>query len=64
MIKFVLVFLYLFSGSPKLDQVPYDDEATCYDKGQKRIEELEKDPRYGGGMFAACIPLEVQEAKK
>lgn len=63
MIKVVLLLLYVWGNSEvKLEQKPYESLAVCQTEGIARVKELEKDPRFVGGLLAQCIELPVVEA--
>ncbi len=64
MLKIIAVILYLYNGSLKLDQIPATSQELCMEKGLARIEELTNDPRTEDVLWAACVPIEVTEAKK
>jgi hypothetical protein len=63
MIKIVFLFLYIWKGEVVLEQKPMKDIDVCIEKGQARIEEVQKDPRFDAGLFADCFPMFVTEAK-
>jgi len=69
-VKIVLVMLYVLLKGPAeqpelvLEKVPMVSVQECQAKGVKRIDELEKNPEFAGGLYAGCVELYVQEAKK
>jgi hypothetical protein len=64
MIKIVLVLLYIWKGQVVLEQKPMPDMDACLERGQARLEEIVNDPRFDSGLYADCLPLMVEEAKK
>lgn len=55
--KTLLVLLYLWNGSLKLDTIPMKDYAACQSEGPALAENLSNSPRFEGGLFAACIDM-------
>ena len=67
MTKFVAILLYIWLGGDKqmtlkLEQLPHPSMQLCMSNGQARVEELEKNPNFVGGLFSRCIELPVLEA--
>ena len=55
--KTLLILLYLWNGSLKLDTIPMRDVADCQEQGPVIGEKLTNDPRFQGGLFAMCIDM-------
>jgi hypothetical protein len=67
MVKILLILLYVYSSDGitqevKLEQSPHASAEACNEAGRKRIQEIEKDPKYIGGLFAGCLSAAVQQA--
>jgi len=54
---YILVLLYVFNGQIILEKPAFETMESCTAKGAVRIDELQKDPRFDGGLFAKCIEL-------
>jgi hypothetical protein len=64
MIKFVLILLYLYGGEVTLQQKPYASMEACEKGAEAVVSELVADPKFDVGLYGACIPLQVTEAKR
>ncbi len=62
--KVFLILLYVWKGSVALKQVPAPTLEACKAGAPKVVEELQKDPRFDGGLYATCLELPAQEAQK
>lgn len=54
---FVLVILYIYSGTVKLEQVPYPTPEACVEAGKAKLKVLEADPKMDAGLYIGCLPL-------
>lgn len=61
MVKILLVILYLWNGEVKLEQTPFDSLERCLERGASRTEILAADPKFQGGFFAGCVPLQPKQ---
>jgi hypothetical protein len=68
MLKIILILVYLY-GSPgqapelRVEQKAFDKPEHCEVAGGKRMSELDLDPKFVSGLFAACIAAKVTEAR-
>ena len=63
MVKILLVLLYIYGGEVVLEQRPTTSMEECSIVADKRVAELMGDPKFDIGLFGACMPLPVIEAK-
>jgi hypothetical protein len=59
---YILVLLYVFNGQLVLEKPGFESMSSCVARGNSRIEELQKDPRFDGGLFAQCVELPGQKS--
>lgn len=62
--KILLVILYLWAGQVKLEQEAYKDEISCRLAAAKRVEAIQKDPRFDGGFGAWCVAVNGDKNKE
>lgn len=47
-----------------IEQTPFVAAELCERAGAARVAEIVKDPRFGEGLLAVCVPVPMQEASK
>lgn len=50
-----MLLIYLWSGEVKIEQKAFDTEVECKLAVAKRVQEIQKDPRFDGGFGAWCF---------
>lgn len=69
MIKVFLVLVYLWQDTPTrapelvILRQDYATMEACVAAGQKKINEMEENPKFVGGLFADCVPASITEVK-
>ena len=63
MTLFAFVFLYVMNGQVVFEKVTYPTLEQCMKEGQARIEAIELNPSYTGGLFGQCVELPGQVVK-
>lgn len=50
-----MLLVYLLGGDVKVEQKAFNSEAECKIAVAKRVQEIQKDPRFEGGFGAWCF---------
>ena len=61
-VKIILLLIYLWDGELTVERKSYSSPEACASAGAARAAEIVSDPKFGGGVFAGCVPSKSTEA--
>jgi len=63
MIKILLLLIFLYDGEVRIEKSYHTSMEACVEVGQMVTMKQMLDPKFDEGVFAACLPTRILEAK-